>query len=135
MVARRRPFGDFSPESGLRQCAKIAKSTGARCRGAAVQGSDFCRVHGGKSYLEKRAKAFNPKAEIETTKSTIRRRTLAKIAFSPGTDAELCGIGIPYKAVRFVADRAELLEAWRNRELDPETWKKILEKIKNRSAK
>lgn len=130
MVARRRPFGDFSPESGLRQCVAIAKSTAAQCRQVAMQGSDFCRLHGGKSYLEKRAKAFNPKAELECSPACIARRVKASIAFAPGAEAEFRGIPIPHNRVRFVAERAKILEAWRNRELDPETWRQIILKYR-----
>jgi len=95
-----------------------------------MQGSDYCRLHGGKSYLEKRAKAFNPKAEIEVRPATLARRLKASIAFAPDADEEFSGIPIPHKKVRFVADKAEILEGWRNRELDPETWRKIILKYR-----
>lgn len=95
-----------------------------------MQGSEYCRLHGGKSYLEKRAKVFNPKAEVDRKISTVRKQTHAAIAFAPGAEAELCGIQIPHKNVRYVSQRAEILEGWRNRELDPETWRKIIQKYR-----
>lgn len=49
----RTPWTDFSPESGRLQCKAVARSTGERCKIAAIQGRECCRMHGGMRYLDK----------------------------------------------------------------------------------
>lgn len=126
MLARRSSFGDFSPANGRRQCEATARSTGARCHNDCVRFASTCRVHKGIRAAYAKAKAFD--SRVVRSKPAPSRRALAALGFGHAPDGlDMAGIDVgPMR-------RGALFEAFRNRELDPETWKRMCECLnKNR---
>lgn len=113
MRAKRTAFSDFSPGSGRRQCRAVARSTGEQCRRDAVQGATRCRVHKGISDALASAKRLDPKVR-RSANGGAARRALVAIAFQGPPEGVIdTGEGITALGRR--------IEAFRNRELDPET--------------
>lgn len=119
-LARRSAFGDFSPGSGRRQCRAIAKSTGEQCRCDAVQGAFVCRKHRGIASAFVNAKRKDSRIQRSNNVGESRR-TLASLAFMDTPE----GLKVERIDTQTVA-RGRLFEAWRNRELDPESYKAAL---------
>jgi hypothetical protein len=106
-VAKRTPFGDFSPESGRRQCVSISKQTQKRCRCAAVQGAMQCRVHGGLAVVLSVLKRRKVKVY-----RAVRQGAARRLLFVAGLEApEGCRIPDGVKGVA----RGRFVEAYRNR--------------------
>jgi hypothetical protein len=111
MLAKRTPFGTFTPESGRRQCVAVAKATGERCGNAALRGSDHCRLHGG----HRAAMARAPEGSVSAIAGRHAvRQGLAKI----GASEPLPPVS-PVPPLSPI-DRGKLVEAWRNRALAPD---------------
>lgn len=126
MLARRTSFGDFSPASGRRQCESIARISGERCRNDCVIGASTCRVHKGIRAAYWKAKALDPR--VMRSKVQAGRRSIAALAYGHAPD----GLDMAQAPTGIIA-RGAFFEAFRNRELDPKTWKRMLEcQTKNR---
>jgi len=108
---------------GLRtgpRCKATARHTGKPCKNPAMSGSNRCRVHGG-HYMAYQSEIARLGADkVISLRSGIYqpRNSLAKLAAEKPTP-----VGLPYKLSPI--ERGKQIEAWENRDLDPEGWLKL----------
>jgi hypothetical protein len=124
-LAKRTSFGDFTPGSGRRQCVSVAKGTGERCRKDCVAGRERCHMHGGTRLMQGRVKPGD----------VVVRRSGARMHYaSVGALEEAYSEGLPRVVGSVSVDdlsagsRGKIIEAWRNRALDPGNWRLVQEK-------
>jgi hypothetical protein len=103
----------------VRKCEATAKSTGKQCGHIAMRGTDRCHMHGGR-YAAERAESERMGRPIVRVRRH-RQQSLGTLGAGtwPG--------GLPHREDLDVLGpkaRGVLFEAWYNRELDPETWKR-----------
>lgn len=128
-LARRTAFGCFTPDSGRRQCQGVARSTGKRCGCDAVTGSEYCHLHGGARFLERRAQEWNPGARLAPGRNKAGRRLLAAIGAGELPEGFPSHVGRIAVSELSSTARGRLVEAWLNRELDPATWRQCVDTI------
>ena len=103
----------------LPKCTAIARTTGKRCQNPAMRGAHLCHMHGGRHAAE-RAEAERYGKPIVRLRRP-RPAALGKLGAGPWPG------GLPHREDLDVLGpkaRGVLFEAWYNREMDPETWKR-----------
>ena len=113
------------------RCERVIKRLGRQCRGIALRGGKFCKMHGGWRSAEAAESA-------RFGKPVTRVRKPRKAALGKRGATEKWPEGLP-KLDRFQnlgpLQRGRLFEAWENRLMAPDAWQNELDMPRYRAGK